>query len=168
MSVFADCSDSKVNRLMFNVPLRQLEFPKGFTLRMRGYDSIEAELVADPMPPWSGEGLPPVGTVCERMWPSGFIEYAKVRIIAHDDGQAVFRFMEGLRAGRVQADGQGDGDSLGNPIFRPIKTPEQIAAEDRDKAINQMEFDTDCLDRGAFTKLYDAGWRKFEIVDGEA
>lgn len=55
--------------------------------------------------------------------------------------------------------------------FRPIRTPEQIAAEERDKAIEGMIADTNILtgimsDRRIMAgQLYDAGYRKFKIVD---
>ena len=51
-------------------------------------------------------------------------------------------------------------------LFRPIRTPEQVAAEDRDKAIEGMIADTNILtgimsDRRIMAgQLYDAGYRK--------
>lgn len=106
-----------------------------------------------PMPvepdPWSGKGLPPVGTVCELSFKG--MDQGVVTVMYISDEFCVCR---NHKYGNEQ------GAVTENYFFRPIRTPEQIAAEDRDKAISQMEFDTDCLDRGAFTKLYDAGWRK--------
>lgn len=106
--------------------------------------------------PWSGEGLPPVGIECERMWASGPASYVKVRVIAHDDGQAIYRFLEDRRKGEVQADRDGDGDSCGNPIFRPIRTPEQIAAEEALLDIERL------YSEGGPAAVFDAGYRKQE------
>lgn len=78
---------------------------------------------------WNGEGLPPVGAVCERLWSSARNDYVQVRVLAHDKGQAIFRFISGERIDEVQADAQGVGSTGGSPIFRPVRTPEQIAAE---------------------------------------
>jgi hypothetical protein len=114
---------------------------------------------------WNGEGLPPVGMVCERMWMSGPASYTPVRVIAHDSGQAIYRFIEDRRKGEVQADSQGEGDSSGNPIFRPIRTPEQIAAEERDKGIEvirELLSNVACDDFHAAVAIYDAGYRKQE------
>lgn len=114
---------------------------------------------------WTGEGLPPVGMVCERMWASGPASYVRVRVIAHDEGQAVYRFLEERRKGEVQASKPGDGDSCGNPIFRPARTAEQIAAEKRESGIRAMQA---CLGGGSSStrllieRLYDAGCRKQE------
>ena len=100
---------------------------------------------------WNGEGPPPVGTVCE------YVDRSKitrtVEVLALSNGEAWL-----LSIGDECESHSFITKYLDS--FRPIRTPEQIAVEDRDKAINQMEFDTDCLDRGALSKLYDAGWRK--------
>lgn len=102
--------------------------------------------------PWKGAGLPPVGTVCENQFCS---RWKEVKIIAHDDERAVFRLNEGDQESYF-------GGSIGE--FRPIRTPEQIAAEERTAAIKEMVSAchysgsectvTDC------TALYDAGYRK--------
>lgn len=124
---------------------------------------------AQPLAPaWTGEGLPPVGTVCERMWSSGPATYVKIRVLAHDEGQAVYRFLEGGRSFDVQADAQGSGDSLNNQIFRPARTPAQLAAEEREKAIEFMMQMTSSLGHSdvskkiLFGELYDKGLR-FEV-----
>lgn len=115
---------------------------------------------------WNGEGLPPVGVVCEFQgdsakcpfdpWHADLHDGVKCTVIAHFKSKSLdlvaFTF--------VKPDGNTEVEQSLPGALRPIRTPEQIAAEERDKIINQMEFDTDCLNRGAFTKLYDAGWRK--------
>lgn len=53
-----------------------------------------------------------------------------------------------------------------HPEFRPIRTPEQIAAEERDKAVQAAMDDTytlgisDQSKRILIERLYDAGYRK--------
>lgn len=113
---------------------------------------------------WTGEGLPPVGIECERMWASGPASYTRVRVIAHDEGQAIYRFLGERQKGKVQADAQGPGDSSNNPTFRPIRTPEQIAAEERVKAIDEMaavyKSNYEGHVKDGCQALYDAGYRK--------
>lgn len=107
---------------------------------------------------WNGEGLPPVGTVCDCRVIAG-AEWTRCEIVAHKyhDGNAyAIAFVDentvmlscGIR-------------------FRPIRTPEQIAAEDREKAIEEMwavywkpEVETAMEGLGL---LYDAGYRKVEV-----
>lgn len=68
-------------------------------------------------PAWSGEGLPPVGTVCEYYADEN--SWRRCEIVAHKDGQAVVW----VSNAHIWAS---SGASL-----RPIRTPEQIAAEER-------------------------------------
>ena len=110
---------------------------------------------------WNGEGLPPVGAVCEnKFMPSG---WKKVKILAHDEGNAVFRMDDGYQESYF-------GGSVGE--FRPIRTPEQIAAEVRQRAIEDLGewLSTNCSIPTPYLweaaqKIYGAGYRKFEIVD---
>lgn len=77
-------------------------------------------------PAWTGEGLPPVGTVCEVDYCES---WQRCEVVAH------FR----QRCGMVAAftvdlvDGAKSLDAFGSESFRPIRTPEQIAAEEREK-----------------------------------
>lgn len=124
--------------------------------------------------PWTGEGLPPVGTVCEfnggvfapeDPWDPDLRVGDQVTIIAHFDGGngdilAAFTF----RA-RNPDRGQFYVEQGRWGCFRPLRTPEQIAAEEREKAIDEMAetarkatgFGTNLADMEA---LYDAGYRK--------
>lgn len=111
----------------------------------------------DEQPPaWAGEGLPPVGTVCEARVPFGVNEvfvWRKV-VVAFDrqNGHDVLVFdAETYRPGWA--------DEL-----RPIKTPEQIAAEERDKAVHQMGLDAGFSGsvQQCYERLYDLGYRKTE------
>ena len=121
------------------------------------------KLVARPSPAWSGEGLPPVGTACqingtvlqelkghERSW-------RKVEIIAHTHfggvDVAVGRDLECATLG------------WGTPaVFRPIRTPEQIAADERHEAVMRMSDIVGGIEKvpswtDAIEALYDAGLR---------
>ena len=105
---------------------------------------------------WDGEGfegIPPVGTVCEHLSAGG--EWRKCEIVAY------------YFANVVAVDVLDSYAVLKQPMmFRPIKTPEQIAAEERLLAIDEMyrvlvaQGKTLCGDMGT---LYDAGYRKVEV-----
>lgn len=103
---------------------------------------------------WAGEGLPPVGT----------------HVVVHDDGSLVYGHGE---SGEVLAHVEGCAVirmSYGLGCFLPrcLRTPEQIAAEERAAAIEKMIMidEKGSLSRTHFCGLlYDAGYRKFEIVD---
>lgn len=126
---------------------------------------LEAETA---IKPWSGEGLPPVGTVCEynNLEPhpvSAELKWSQVHIVAHDtqggDIFAVFSSLSGYHGDRRPE------------CFRPIRTPEQIAIEVRSKACDAMYGimtsppvrDNNRSDMAE--ALYDAGYRLFEITD---
>lgn len=82
---------------------------------------------------WSGEGLPPVGAVCEYQVGDGTWFPCTVQYITHpiagDDKCAVITCPH-LNGDQVSRIGDGEGDVK----FRPIRTPEQIAEEQRQKA----------------------------------
>lgn len=109
------------------------------------------QLVARPAEPWSGEGLPPVGTVCEYQRPGDI--WQKVIILAHHNGHAWATGDDGKHCFTVPPHGN----------FRLIKTPEQIAAEERERAIEEI---ASLIGRGTFSEdaasIYDAGYRKIE------
>lgn len=117
---------------------------------------------------WTGEGLPPAGTVCEFRNKVGHCgdqwHAAEVMYLSSDTIVLRFGEKEHLR------------ECAGYPdlyMFRPARTPEQIAAEVREKAIAAMcnvfmrskEEGIRVMDCCA--RLYDADYRKFEIVEGE-
>lgn len=110
-------------------------------------------------PAWDGTGLPPVGTVCEALNRLKE-EWLKVKILDH----------EGTAPTAVCRDEK-------NRLwwaqdFRPIRTPEQIAAEERKAAIDRMTADAQLdFSAGEFLNvreyvecviaaLHDAGYRK--------
>lgn len=78
--------------------------------------------------PWSGEGLPPVGTVCEYQV-RGYGEWHRATILAHHNGHAWATGDDEKHCFTVPPHGN----------FRPIKTPEQIAAEERLDRVHAIE-----------------------------
>ena len=119
--------------------------------------------------PWTGEGLPPVGTVCEYKPYQISSKWSQVEIIAH------FRNKAMVAAFIPTGD---DGKTVDQAIaecFRPIRTPEQIAEEARIAELNLMVGAIKDYPGGrhgvdhmtqlkiheeACINLYDAGWRK--------
>ena len=103
--------------------------------------------------PWTGEGLPPVGAACElsvseKRWFEVTVNFiGKELLIAKVDGQEICRELRICR-------------------FRPIRTPEQIAAEDRENYVQIAMGDTrtlgisDTSKRILIERLYDSGHRK--------
>ena len=105
---------------------------------------------------WGGNGLPPVGSACEyRVNPD---EWVSGEVFGHrvcSDGDVVVF---------VNLKNSWDYSSVSDR-FRPIKTPEQIAAEERLHAIDEMD---DLIlgwgvDKKMLAVLYDAGYRKTEV-----
>lgn len=110
---------------------------------------------------WQGEGLPPVGRCELRLissggnWHEADIKFASRNVVVWD------------WVGEPSANGLCTGYAH-TVQFRPIRTPEQIAAEIREKAIEAMLEAANCIGnpwRERFGTLYDAGYRKFEITD---
>lgn len=109
---------------------------------------------------WDGKGLPPVGTKCEWLQGSSH-QWERIEILAHN----------GLDTWIRQESGRGL--IVGNIAnLRPLRTPEQIAAEERQAAIADIfEVLTGSRDQAAWSRtcysahaanLYDAGYRKTE------
>lgn len=112
---------------------------------------------------WDGVGLPPVGTICEVLWNESRMEYLRTKVFGvNEHGQPIHRFDEGLKKYQYQADVLRT--ASGTQVFRPIRTAEQVAAEEREKAIKEMMMHG--VDAGDSTieyscaALYDAGYRK--------
>ena len=103
---------------------------------------------------WDGVGLPPVGTVCEFKkdeWVS--CEVFGHRVCSNGDVEVFVNLKKGWDYT----------SSLGR--FRPIKTQEQIAAEERLHTIDEMH---DLIlgwgvEKRMLAVLYDAGYRKTEV-----
>lgn len=129
----------------------------GFEPSGRGLDFYPAGSMIPRPEAWTGEGLPPVGTVCELSsqgadWGIGTIQYTADNVI-------VWRW-ENQAAGQACAYYKYEID------IRPVRTPEQIAAEEREKAVQQMLEDTTILSaihanrRLLCEELHKAGYRK--------
>lgn len=103
--------------------------------------------------PWSGKGLPPAGTVCEFQNSVGSWVAVEVTAIAR----------KGICLAQLGRDGESYVCQVTSK-FRPIRTPEQIAAEEREQELNRMVATISMLDKGWARKvcagLYDAGYRK--------
>ena len=117
---------------------------------------------------WDGDGLPPVGTVCEVLWNESRVEYLRTKVFGvNEHGQPIHRFDEGPKKYQYQADVLRT--ASGTQVFRPIRTAEQLAEEEKVSAIAEMR---DVLmaasDRKSVTlveclatvALYEAGYRK--------
>ncbi|MBX5886648.1 hypothetical protein ISE64_07270 [Pseudomonas aeruginosa] len=100
--------------------------------------------------PWDGQGLPPVGITCES-WRSGVRRI--VKILGHGDEYIFVREDDGREILLSIGDGR---------EFRQIRTPEQIAAEEREKAIEEMCFAEETLTVKQAKALYEAGYRRQE------
>lgn len=117
------------------------------------------EVVARPSP-WNGTGLPPVGTVCEV----NLYGWRRCEVFAHKvegdkDPDILFSY--------TRDDGEPAWNWVRYPSrFRPIRTPEQIAADEREKAVADMKLIWAKAGSHRFHAIYDAGYRKVE--GGEA
>ncbi|NPY72764.1 hypothetical protein DZ963_014100 [Pseudomonas aeruginosa] len=122
----------------------------------------EATFEARPQEAWDGQGLPPVGIEAEAIWDGADIAYFRAKILAHDEGRVVFRWCEGKRKGQYGSYAVLKFGSL--PAFRPLRTPEQIAAEEREKAVGDMAMSIQGVPYQYPTlyALFDAGYRRQE------
>lgn len=109
------------------------------------------------IPQWDGVGLPPVGHTCERLFTEvDGSSWMGCIILAHGVKKIFIR------------DNAGDefAHSLDEVEFRMFRTPEQIAAENREKEVNRMVAAVPMLDKGWARKvcyaLYDNNYRKQE------
>lgn len=84
------------------------------------------EFIPCPSPSWNGEGLPPVGAVCERALSHTARKVTTICGHSTDGAYASFYDGDGL---------MGWGDDC---KFFPLRTPEQIAAVEREAAIDSM------------------------------
>jgi hypothetical protein len=111
--------------------------------------------------PWTGEDMPPVGALCEIAYGGSDWFPASIRYIG-----SVY-LITGKDDGRDEQHYY-----LRDVKFRPIRTPEQIATEEKGKTVTDMLciVTSSVLEgRGVSVQLealYDAGYRKFEIVEG--
>ena len=96
-------------------------------------------MIKRPSAAWSGEGLPPVGVRCEAAIPH----------TSGPDNERSFIWIEGSVIAYYEIKGktyawfaEDDGFYPPNVLeFRPIRTPEQIAADEREAAIRAIVYD---------------------------
>lgn len=119
---------------------------------------------------WLGDGLPPVGAVCDLKF-KHWDDWEPHEILCHGK---TFMFVRELNSG-LDREGSMSMDGI---MFRPIRTPEQvraesIAAEERKKDIDKIqeiyEMTMSTSRRGhasrpAIEALYDAGLRFVEVT----
>jgi len=103
---------------------------------------------------WTGEGLPPVGIEIEAM----------MRRNMHDDyawrrAKVVHGCIPGSEGEVLVYDVETTSPAWVDE-FRPIRTPEQIVAEERAAGITQMRELVGSLNSHPFAELWDAGYRK--------
>jgi hypothetical protein len=107
-------------------------------------------LVDRPVSPWIGEGLPPVGEIIE--WLDG--KFLKAVVVGHHQGAVVAVDDDDPRRVFIGK----------KPCYRPFRTPEQIAAEERRAAILEMKGHLSFSDYREAEQhcaaLYSAGYRK--------
>ncbi|WWQ72031.1 hypothetical protein [Pseudomonas phage Shamal] len=122
----------------------------------------EATFEARPQEAWDGQGLPPVGIEAEVIWDGADIAYFRAKILAHDEDRVVFRWCEGESKGQYGSYAVLNFGIL--PTFRPLRTPEQSAAEEREKAVGDMAMSIQGVPYQYPTlyALYDAGYRRQE------
>ncbi len=135
------------------------EHYRGKWLRVNSFNEgcMPGYYVPIPQETWNGQGLPPVGTVCivephNTMWGFSSTSGYERKILAYY-GEYVWLGhaetpLETTRIDKVD--------------FRPIRTPEQIAAEERAKAIEEMCFAVETLTVKQAKALYDVGYRRQE------
>lgn len=113
-------------------------------------DALNAPKVVE----WDGVGLPPVGSAsCEYLGAHKYDEWTVVNIFAHYGHTVFVDFGDGWRA---------EEDSS---RFRPIRTAEQVAAEDREKAVFEIahiliDNRHESAEYHQAGRIYDAGYRK--------
>lgn len=104
---------------------------------------------------WDGDGIPPVGTVCY--------------CVSHERDVEILQI--GMNRPYLSAACRAldNNDLFWAGEFLPIRTPEQIAAEERERAIQKMWFSVRTVDadhikiqKQVCADLYDAGYRRTE------
>lgn len=106
--------------------------------------------------PWSGEGLPPVGTVCEIRNAAAGTDWADATIVFASRNVVVWNWV-----GEPSINGLCTAYAHAVEI-RPVRTPEQIAAEEKESAITEMLSHFPRMDYDLACDLYEARYRKQE------
>lgn len=132
---------------------RASDYVQAIVTRAQWKEAREALSKPAETPAWNGEGHPPLGTICEFTQSNS--PFARCEVVFSSPWVTVVR-------------GKGfDDDAVDIAVscmdkdarFRPIRTPEQIAAEEREKFIDEL-IKVTCIRRGEAGLIYDAGYRK--------
>ncbi|MGU1462902.1 hypothetical protein ACSEVU_26020 [Pseudomonas aeruginosa] len=141
------------------------EHYRGKWLRVNSFNEgcMPGYYVPIPQETWNGQGLPPVGTVCEHYGTADDLAWLEVEVIGHGnvDGRNVAFFRYGTGSPRFTVS-----YSTANN-FRPIRTPEQIAAEERRNSILHLaniliDSRGQCNEYSQAEAIFDAGYRRQE------
>ena len=102
--------------------------------------------------PWTGEGLPPVGVACDFTSNEGR-NWRETEILFADSQVVLLRGYELFKVADPDID------------FRPIRPPEQIAPDEREKAVLEIAHilisnRASCAEYHQARLIYDAGYRK--------
>ncbi|HHW2202117.1 TPA: hypothetical protein ACUT9V_003308 [Pseudomonas aeruginosa] len=137
------------------------EHYRGKWLRVNSFNEgyMPDYYVPIPRETWDGQGLPPVGTVCEYL--DANLEWHEVEIFGIDKAQRRIFASPWMTIPYMGCSAP--------ECFRPSRTPEQIAAEEREKAALEMaalmsgheDRSKDCF-KVLGEILYDAGYRRQE------
>ncbi|HHQ2759003.1 TPA: hypothetical protein ACSPMO_005782 [Pseudomonas aeruginosa] len=135
------------------------EHYSGKWLRVNSFNEgcMPGYYVPIPQETWDGKGLPPVGTVCivephNTMWGFSSTSGYERKILAY--------YGEHVWLGHAET--PLETTRIDKVDFRPVRTPEQIAAEERVKAIEEMCFAEETLTVKQAKALFDAGYRRQE------
>jgi hypothetical protein len=106
---------------------------------------------------WDGKGIPEIGVECLCCYDTIGPVYYNVKIVGHDDGKAVFRWLGGDVYGEYYSEFNFK-DCDGNMKFIPLKSK-------RDEEINEMvniviSNDGDDNVESLCGSIHDAGYRK--------
>ena len=104
-----------------------------------------------PEPVWSGEGLPPIGCVCE--YRGNDTSWGEVKIIGHDEGKVVFKPSGEDYYGITPSH---------KAEFIPIRAPEDVARDEFIKELSGRVISGFSIGTKFAAALYDAGYRKME------
>lgn len=114
---------------------------------------------------WNGDGIPPVGTVCEyKLNESGQWFECEIKYVLAGSNETETCFIAWCE--HLETDQFLSVESKTYSLYlRPIKTPEQIAAEERENVLADMYgavMGSSGI-AGGLEALYDAGYRKTEV-----